>query len=55
MAGSDEAAVSGDIFIQSQEDEGDCGTLDEPVSATLVSCVLHKLSIQFLSHVISGS
>lgn len=41
MAGSEseEVAVSGDIFIQSRDDEGDDanGTLDEPISTTLVS------------------
>ena len=37
MEGSEETAVSGDIFIESHEDEGDGGTLDEPISATLVS------------------
>jgi hypothetical protein len=34
MAVSEEAAVSGDIFIQSQDEEG-VGTLDEPISTTL--------------------
>ena len=37
MADSEEVSVSGDIFIQSQDDEGDIGTLEEPISATLVS------------------
>ena len=35
MAVSEEAAVSGDIFIESHDEE-DAGTLDEPISTTLV-------------------
>lgn len=36
MAESEEAAVSGDIFIQSNDEERSSGTLDEPISTTLV-------------------
>ena len=37
MEGSEEAAVSGNIFIETHDDEGEIGTLDEPISVTLVS------------------
>ena len=37
MADSEEASVSGNIFIETHDDEQDSGTLDEPISATLVS------------------
>ena len=37
MEGSEEAAVSGNIFIETHDDEREIGTLDEPISATLVS------------------
>ena len=39
MADSEEA-VSGEIFIQSRDHEEDEGTLDEPITTTLVSGVL---------------
>ena len=45
MADSEEVSVSGDIFIPSHDDREDSGTLEEPISKTLVSydCVIYVL------------
>ena len=40
MMADSEEAVSGEIFIQSRDHEEDEGTLDEPITTTLVSGVL---------------
>ena len=37
MAGSEQEEIAGDIFIQSRDEGEDHGTLDEPISTTLVS------------------
>lgn len=39
MMADSEEAVSGEIFIQSRDHKEDEGTLDEPITATLVSWV----------------
>ena len=55
MEGSEEAAVSGNIFIETHDDEGEIGTLDEPISSTLVSPIytmIHRPKNVGDSHVI---